>query len=517
MFSSVRRYALLYCLIAVLLAGLVVPAVGQSPQMGGELRLARDADSTTMDPVTTTQNLDLWVFINIYDTLVRTGDDGRSVVPGLAERWEISADGKTYTFHLRPNLKFSDGSALTASDVAFALDRARSAPEAAWAWTLAAIQRVEAPNARTVRLILKQPWAPMLADIALFATGVYPRAYFQRVGAKGLAAQPLGSGPFYLAEWKRGDYILLRKNPHYFDAKNVRLDAVRFLVVPDDNTRILKLLNGEVDAIGFVPFSRIRELQANPDVNVILNPSTRTDYVMFNHSKRPLQDKRVRQAISYAINRQALVRSVLFGFGEPAASFMPLGAIMRDNSLRPYPYDPGRALRLMRESSAPNGFTTSMLISAGDVTWSQAATLIKEQLRAIGITVNIQQIDPTQLIATQQKGGYDMTLQYWTNDIIDPDQLVSFAIDFTQGGDSFFTKYNNPQANRLAAQGRTESNQARRAEIYRQIQRIWYEDQHMLALYHSPFRNATRKWVHEFSQNPFGYWSLTRAWLAPRR
>ena len=515
-----RRYVVLYLLIAlaaVLLAGAGAPAVGQAPQFGGELRLARDADSTTMDPVTTTQNLDLWVFINIYDTLVRTGDDGRSVVPGLAERWDISADGKTYTFHLRPNLKFSDGSPLTAADVAFALDRARTAKEAAWAWTLAAIQRVEAPTPRTVRVILKQRWAPLLADIALFDTGVYPRAYFQRVGPKGLAARPLGSGPFALAEWKRGDYILLKKNPHYFDAATVRLDAVRFLVVPDDNTRILKLLSGEVDAIGFVPFSRIRELQANPDVTMIIDPSTRTDYLMFNHSKRPFQDRKVRQAISYAINRQALVRNVLFGFGEPAASFMPLGAIMRDNTLQPYPYDPGRALRLLRESSVPNGFTTSLLISAGDVTWNQAATLIREQLRAIGITVHIQQIDPTQLIATQQKGDYEMTLQYWTNDIIDPDELVSFAIDSTQGGDSFFTRYRNEQASRLAARGRTEPDPAKRAEIYRQIQRIWYEDQHMLALYHSPFRNATRKWVHDFHQNPFGYWSLTRAWLSPRR
>jgi peptide/nickel transport system substrate-binding protein len=516
MFSHVRRYALLYCLIAVLLVGGAVPAVGQSPQFGGELRLARDADSTTMDPIATTQNLDLWVFINVYDTLVRTGDDGKSVVPGLAERWQVSPDGKVYTFFLRPNLKFSDGSPLTASDVAYAIDRARTAKEAAWAWTLSAVERVEAPNARTVRVVLKQLWAPLLADIALFDTGVYPKAYFDRVGAKGLAAKPLGSGPLYMVEWKRGDYILLKKNPHYWDAKNVKLDAVRFLVVPDDNTRILKLLNGEVDAIGFVPFSRINELKANADVNMVVDPSTRTDYLMFNNSKKPFGDARVRRAISYAINRPAIVRSVLFGYGEPAASFLPLGAIGRDNSLRPYPYEPGTALQQLRESSAPNGFTAQLLISAGDVTWSQVATLIKEQLRAIGVNVNIQQIDPTQLIATQQKGDYDMSLQYWTNDIIDPDELVSFAIDFTQGGDSFFTKYNSAQANALAARGRTEADPVKRNDIYRQIQRIWYNDQHMLALYHSPFRNATRKWVHDFHQNPFGYWSLSKAWMSKR-
>ncbi|MDR7452827.1 MAG: ABC transporter substrate-binding protein [Armatimonadota bacterium] len=510
-----RKYVLLYLLFALLLAG-AGPAVGQSPQFGGELRLARDADSATMDPIATTQNLDLWVFINIYDTLVRQGDDARSIVPGLAERWTVSPDGKVYTFYLRPNLKFSDGTPVRASDVVFAIERARTAKEAAWAWTLSSVAKVEAPTPATVRITLKQKWAPFLADIALFDTAVYPESYFKKVGAKGLAAKPLGSGPFYLAEWKRGDYILLKKNPHYWDAKNVRLDAVRFLVVPDDNTRILKLLSGEVDAIGFVPFSRINELKNHPDVTMILDPSTRTDYLMFNHKKKPFQDRRVRQAISYAIDRNEIVRSILFGHGEPASSFLPKGAVAWDPTLRPYPYDPGTALRLMKESSVPNGFATSLLISAGDVTWSQVATFIKEELKAIGITVNIQQIDPTQLIDTQSKGGYEMTLQYWTNDIIDPDELVSFAIDYTQGGNSFFTYYNNPQANRLAAQGRVESDPAKREQIYRQIQRLWYEDQHMLALYHSPFRNATRKWVHDFHQNPFGYWSLTRAWLSKR-
>ena len=516
MFTAVRRYALLYCLIAVLLAGLVAPAVGQSPEFGGELRLARQGDSSTMDPIATTQNLDLWVFINVYDTLVRQGDDAKSIVPGMAERWTVSPDGKVYTFFLRPNLKFSDGTAVKASDVVFAINRAATAKEAAWAWTLSSIKKVEAPDARTVRVTLKQKWAPFLADIALFDTAAYPKAYFDKVGAKGLAAKPVGTGPFYLAEWKRGDYILLKKNPYYWDAGNVRLDAVRILTVPDDNTRILKLLNGEVDAISFVPFGRITELKNNPDVDVILDPSTRTDYLMFNHSKKPYGDRKVRQAFSYAINRASIVRSVLFGYGEPAASFLPLGAVGRDNSLKPYPYDPGKALQLMKESSVPNGFTSALLVQAGDVTWSQVATIIKEQLKAIGVTVNIQQIDPTQLIDTQSKGNYEISLQYWTNDIIDPDELVSFAIDYTQGGNSFFTNYNSARANQLAAQGRTESNQAKREQIYRQIQRLWYEDQHMLALYHSPFISVTRKWVHDFHQNPFGHWSLTKAWLSKR-
>jgi len=503
----------LACLLAVFVLTAAV-AAQTAPKMGGELRLAREADSSTMDLTTSTANLDIWVGINIFDTLVRFSDDGRTIVPGLAERWEASADGKTYTFFLRPNLKFSDGTPLTATDVAFAIDRARSAKEAAWSWTLAAVDKVETPSARTVRVRLKNRWSPILSDLALFDTGVYPKAYFQKVGPNGMAAKPLGSGPFYLAQWKRGDYILLKKNPNYYDAKNVRLDAVRFLAVPDENTRVLKLLAGEVDAIGFVPFSRIKELQDNPDVNMILNTSTRTDYLLINNARKPLNDVKVRQAISLAIDRNAIVRTALFGFGEPASSFLPKGAIAWDTSLKPYPFDPGRALQLIRESSAPNGFTASLLISAGSVTENQVATLIKDELRFIGITVNIQQIDPGQLIPTQQKGDYDISLEYWTNDIIDPDELVSFAIDFSQGGDSFFTKYKNDQVSTLAQQARLEPDQAKREQLYRQIQRIWYNDQPFLALYYSPFRNATRKWVHDFFQNPLGYWSVSRAWLA---
>lgn len=511
MHAKLSRYAL--AIVSILLLSAAVTAQ-TTPKMGGELRLARDADSSTMDLTTSTANLDIWVGINIFDTLVRFSDDGKTIVPGLAERWEASKDGKTYTFFLRPNLKFSDGTPLTATDAAFAIDRARSAKEAAWSWTLAAVDKVETPSDRTVRVRLKNRWSPILSDLALFDTGVYPKAYFEKVGASGMAGKPLGSGPFYMAEWKRGDYILLKKNPNYYDAKNVKLDAVRLLVVPDDNTRVLKLLAGEVDAIGFVPFSRITELQSNSDVNMILNTSTRTDYLMINNARKPLGDVKVRQAISLAIDRNSILKTALFGHGESASSFLPKGAIAWDTTLKPYPFDPGRALQLMKESSAPTGFTTRLLISAGDVTWNQVATLIKEQLRIIGVTVNIQQIDPGQLIPTQDKGEYDISLQYWTNDIIDPDELVSFAIDYTQGGKSFFTNYKNDNVSKLAQQARLEPDQAKREQLYRQIQRIWYNDQHMLALYYSPFRNATRKWVQDFSQNPLGYWSLTKAWLS---
>lgn len=509
--TKVGKFALASVSILVLLTAAVT---AQAPKTGGELRLAREADSSTMDLTTSTANLDIWVGINIFESLVKFSDDGTTIVPSLAERWEASADGKTYTFFLRPNLKFSDGTPLTATDVAFAIDRARSAKEAAWSWTLAQVDRVETPNARTVRVKLKQRWSPILSDLALFDTGVYPKAYFQKVGASGMAAKPLGSGPFYLAEWKRGDYILLKKNANYYDAKNVKLDAARFLAVPDENTRVLKLLAGEADAIGFVPFSRIKELQNNADVSMILNTSTRTDYLLINNARKPFGDVKVRQAISLAIDRNAIVKTALFGFGEPASSFLPKGAIAWDTSLKPYPFDPGRALQLIRESTVPNGFTANLLISAGSVTENQVATLIKEDLRVIGVTVNIQQIEPGQLIPTQQKGDYDISLEYWTNDIIDPDELVSFAIDFTQGGDSFFTKYKNDQVGKLAQLARLEPDQARREQLYKQIQRIWYNDQHMLALYYSPFRNATRKWVQDFIQNPLGYWSLTKAWLS---
>jgi len=188
--------------------------------LGGTLRFARAVDSQKLDPVTTDANTEIWIFMNIYDQLLRVAPSGIALEPSLAESWEITADGLTHTFHLRQGVKFSDGSVLTAKDVVYSLTRAANDPAQTWTFTLTALQRdasgavqgITATDDATLEIVLAQPWAPFLSDLAMFNCSILSEAYSSGNEDK-LADQPMGTGPFMLGEWKKGESLQLLKNP----------------------------------------------------------------------------------------------------------------------------------------------------------------------------------------------------------------------------------------------------------------------------------------------------------------
>jgi peptide/nickel transport system substrate-binding protein len=219
---------------------------------GGSLKIGRQQDSTTLDPIFTIQNADIWVMNNMNSLLVRVNRDATGVEPDLAESWDISEDGLTYTFHLREGLKFSDGSPLKASDVKFSLERLRDVEGSIMGGMFSVIAGIETPDDRTVAVTLNQQSAPAMAGFAMFSAAVLPEAAVNAAGEE-FGNNPVGAGAFMLDEWRRGEYLRLVKNPNYWEADRVQLDAIEWIYIPNDNTRILKLQAGEVDAIIFVP------------------------------------------------------------------------------------------------------------------------------------------------------------------------------------------------------------------------------------------------------------------------
>jgi len=472
------------------------------------LTIGWDPETVTLDPAGPGQNPDIWVMVNIYDQLLRVANDGNTIQPDLATSYDISKDGKTYTFHLRPNVTFTNGMKLTSEDVRFALVRAAE-PQRSWSYLLTAMKSVTAPDPLTVKITLKYPWGPFLADMTFFTCGVYPEAYFKKVGATGMVAHPVGTGPYALEVWKKGQYLRLQKNPGYWDAAKYPMQHVEFDLLPSDNTKIVQVQGGQLDVDYNLPPNQVLALKGSHSAQVAMDTSTYTNYFLFQTKVKPFDDVNVRQAISHAIDRAAIVKAVLYGFGKPANSFLPVGSLFYDPTLPVPTYDVALAKKFLAKSSVPNGFNMTIEVGTGKALAGEISQIMQQELAAIGIKVTITQLDSTTLFANEQKGQYHSSLSGWTNDIPDPDELSTFAVDPIHGGShDFNTYYTDPAVAKLNSQAEQTSDPATRKALYSQIQKAWAADAPILPLYYIPYINAVSSKVHGFSENPLGYFNL---------
>ncbi len=480
-----------------------IALVGDAVAAENVLKIGRNEDSTTFDPVKTIQNVDIWVMNNMHAFLVRSRD-GATLEPDLAESWEISDGGLTYTFHLR-DAKFSDGSPVTASDVVFSLTRLRDDPESVQSAMYGIMKEVTAPDDKTIVIKLSEPSTPFLATLAMFSAAIVPEKAVTEMG-EDYGMNPVGAGAFRMKEWRRGEVVKIERNPNYWEEGLPKLDGVEWYNIADDNTRILKVQAGELDAAIFIPFNRIPDLEADPNINVHLDPSTREDHLLLNHTNEWLANKNVRQALNMAIDVKSIVDVVTFGYGQPANSYVPAGALYYNADNPNYPYDPDKA-RAMLEAEGATDITLTNVVAAGDKVEEQIAVMLKDQLGKVGVNVDIRKVDPGQVWDMFVSGDYDVSVAYWTNDIIDPDQKSTFSVGMDENL-NYYTRYENQKVADLVAQGRVELDADKRRDIYYEIQQIAKDDVHWIDLYYAPYRNISRSNVENFLQNPLGRFML---------
>ena len=481
-----------------------------SPKAGGTLTLARNADVISWDPIIPTDNPSIWAQLNIYDQLVRVAPDAQSVEPDLATSWDVSSDGKTYTFHLRPGVTFSDGTPVKASDVKFSIQRAATDTTSLWGFLFPKMV-ITAPDDQTVVINLDAAWAPLLADLSVFAASIIPEAYFNRVGEQAFGEKPIGSGPFVLASWQKGNVAVLKKNPKYWDQPKPYLDEVDIKVVADDNTRMLQAQSGQLDVATDIPFNQIDALKKVPGLDVQIDPVIGTYWIQFNEQLPQYQDVNVRQAINWAVDKQAIIKTVLFGYAEPAYGY--LGKMLySDLQDAPYGYDVSKAKQLMAQSKYPNGFAAKLLIAAGDTIGQQIAVIVKSQLAEIGISVDIQQQEAASAFQAQVDGKYEMVEYYMTSDIIDPAENTTYAAAGDGGSNAVYTWYNNPTVNDLVRQSNVETDATKRAAEYLQLQQIVHNDAPMLFLFWQPARTVVSQNVHGFKVLPTANYRLWEVW-----
>ena len=485
-------------------AGSGAPSDSGAPVMGGDLVIGRAPDAITMNSTSAQfENFSMAVFQQMGQALFEPSADGQEVVPLLATGFKASDDGLTYTIALRDDVTFSDGAPMTANDVKFSIDQDTATGNSGWGFVNTAIDKVNAVDDHTIEVVLKYPWAPIIADLSMFSNAIVPDNYGGKTVDEFYNA-PVLTGPFMWDEWKKGQSLKLVKNPNYWEKGKPYLDSVTWTVVPDANTRKLQLQGGQIDINDTPDWSSYSSLDSTPGIKTYAFPSTRIDYIALNTQREPFADEHVRRAIAFATDRQALVDAVLFGHGEVANSLLSPGTPFYDKDAPGPTYDVEKAKAELAQSSKPNGFKTTLLISSGNANQASIAQIMQAQLKEVGITMEIQQLDATANKEARLASEFDMAISAWTMDIPDPDQWTTFALDPEGGSHSAFTYYDDADVIAINKQAQREGDPAKRAELYKQLQKETGDAAFLVYLFYSPYAYASTDKVKGFNVTPLG-------------
>ena len=525
-----RRPTWLAALLAVALA---MPAAAAT--RGGTLVFARQLDSQFLDPAHTAQNADIWLSLNLYDTLLLASADGTGVEPGLALSFATSDDGKTLTFTMRPGIKFSDGSPIEVSDVKWSLDRARAKESGGdFAFLLNSIASIEVMGTDKVVIHLTHPDPVILQALATFNAGIVPEKLLMAApGAnlleksKAFADKPVGSGPFMLTSWKRNSEMVFARNPYYWKngadgQKLPYLDGIRFVIIPDDATRILKLQAGEVDAAEFVPYARVAELKADARLNMVLFPAAQVNYFAFNNrptlkdgTKNPLSDPRVRQALNYATDKDALLQVVSYGAGTPQRSFMPMSTPFSYGPGPLYPYDLEKAKKLLAEAGYSNGFELTCMVLAGNADDAAKVATMQQLWSQVGIRIKAEPLEAATRLARYNAADFQMRTGLWTNDINDPNEITSIFA-YYPSRQNLRSGWDDKRIDELFELSQEELDQGKRAAEFKEIQERYAAAAPIVFGLEVPYPVAMRKTVHDFVQIPLGNNIFLDTWIDKR-
>jgi peptide/nickel transport system substrate-binding protein len=491
--------------------GSATPPASGTPVRGGNLVIDVATPQQDFDVNTTSDNESIWALDQVAQALYFNGPDGKSLLPGLATSYSVSASKLAWTFHLRQGVRFSTGAAMTSKDVVFSIDQALS-PKSVWNFIDAPIRSVRATGRYTVVITTKTPWAPLRADLALFANAIFPYNFGGQTRTA-FFSHPIGTGPFKIASWVKGQSLKLVRNPYYWQPGKPYLNSLTYNAVTDASTRVVQLKGAQAQIIEAAPFAQLAALKA-AGFQLGLFPSTRVDYVTMNELYKPFRDPRVRLAVSEALNTTAIMKAVFFGHG--AAANSPLMPTVSDYSpVGLHTGDLAEARKELARSSYPHGgFSIDFIAGAGDPIQTTVAQIVQAELRRLNINVKIRQLDPAQVTTQEQSFHYGMRETYWTMDIIDPDEYVSFVLDGRGGAFANFTHYNDPVVDSLTARAESTFDPGTRQALYTQIQRRAAADAPIIWLGYSPYDYVYSPAVHGFSVYPEGNAHLEDVWLA---
>ena len=499
------------------------PTSSPTPTYAETITVTLGVDVPTLDPPQIYSTPAAIVVEHIFDKLVDIDEEG-NIIPELATSWEISSDGLEYTFHLRKDAKFQDGTPVNASAIVYNVDRMlrqlppeENIPRMPLITYVMMMDHAEAIDEYTVKIVLKYPHAPFLSRIGTSCCGIVSPTAAKKWGPEEFGEHPVGSGPYKLVEWRHGERIVLERNENYW-GKLPPTKRIIFVIVPEAATRVTMLEAGDVDLIVSPPTTDIPLLESNPNFIVDKHPSTRVIYIGMNTQWGPLRDVRVRKALNYAVDKEAIVKTILGGLGVVMDS--PCTKEMFGHySVGAYPYDPEKAKELLAEAGYPNGFKVTLHHPTGryfmDVKIAEA---VQSYLMAVGVDCELITMDWPSYMAIISKPLEETPLQLyllgWGPWILDADQMLYPLFHSSQWppnglADSF---YNNSRVDELIVEATEITDPEKRCEIYREVQEIIMDEAPWIFLHNERFTIVYSADLHDVAVYPIEQFDLISAW-----
>lgn len=475
--------------------------VVEAPVTDETLIVVQGADPASLDPHATNDQPSAVVMAQIYDRLI-VQTETMDLEPGLAKSWE-AVDDRTFEFVLQQGVTFHNGEAFNASDVKFTLLRALESPHVGHIVGAIDPEGIEIVDDYTIRIATLEPFAPILAHLAHTASSILnEKAVLE--GGDDYGQYPVGTGPFKLDNWVTGDRVELVRNDNYW-GENAKVARVIIRNIPENTNRAIELETGGAHiAFGIAPID-ISRIEGNTDLRMIRSPNFSTTYVGFNAAKAPFDDVRVRQAINYAVDMEAIVKAVFLGAGAPSKGPLGPNVWASHQDLVPFGFDLARARELMAEAGLADGFTTTIWTNENQQR-IDIAEILQNQLREINITATAQVLEWGAYLDGTAAGEHDMFILGWVTVTGDPDYgLFPLFHSSQMGAAGNRTFYSNPRVDELLDLGRASVDPAVRKAAYMEAQEIIRDEAPWIFTWTGEELNATRSNVVGFKNHPAGH------------
>jgi dipeptide transport system substrate-binding protein len=466
----------------------------------------------------------------VFNRLVEFEPGTTKVIPGLAEKWDVSDDGLTYTFHLRKGVKFHSNKTFkptrefNADDVIATFNRMWKADDPYSKVSGGAydyfndmgmpdlLKSIDKVDDHTVKFTLNKPEAPFIANMAMDFAAIHSKEYMDAMMKAGTPEQvdqaPIGTGPFRFVDYQKDAVIRYEANPSYGRGKQ-KLDKLVFAITPDATARIAKLQAGECQIAPYPNPADLPKLKADPKLKVEEQEGLNVGYLAFNVEKKPFDDKRVRQALNMAIDKNAIIKAVYQGQGKPAKNPIPPTIWSYDEAIKPYPYDPKKAAELLKEAGVSN-LTTDLWYMPVQRPYNpdakKVAELMQSDLAKVGITAELKTFEWGEYRKRLQAGEHQMGLLGWTGDNGDPDNFMGVLLSCgsARPGGQNIAKWCNKDFSDLIDQAKQTADRGKRTELYKKAQEIFHDEAPWFPIAHSIVSVPMSKKVVGFKVHPLG-------------